>query len=146
MTEKISIQNAALILEALASHGSEGCGVISLSMETGVNKAKLRYFLMKNKDFAIPVYGKSKFKINKFGPQKGSIAEMIETMQHHGADSFAGRLASVMQGSTETTFYVLAVYLGAVGIKHSRYAVGCCLAADGAGIFTAIAVSYWFFG
>jgi spore maturation protein SpmB len=71
---------------------------------------------------------------------------MIETMQHHGADSFAGRLASVMQGSTETTFYVLAVYLGAVGIKHSRYAVGCCLAADGAGIFTAIAVSYWFFG
>jgi spore maturation protein SpmA len=76
----------------------------------------------------------------------GARALMIETMQHHGADSFAGRLASVMQGSTETTFYVLAVYLGAVGIKHSRYAVGCCLAADGAGIFTAIAVSYWFFG
>lgn len=76
----------------------------------------------------------------------GARALMIETMQHHGADSFAGRLASVLQGSTETTFYVLAVYLGAVGIKHSRYAVGCCLAADGAGIFTAIAVSYWFFG
>jgi spore maturation protein SpmA len=76
----------------------------------------------------------------------GARALMIETMQHHGADSFAGRLASVMQGSTETTFYVLAVYLGAVGIKHSRYAVGCCLAADGAGIFTAIMVSYWFFG
>ncbi|MBF7072783.1 spore maturation protein [Glaciecola sp. MH2013] len=75
----------------------------------------------------------------------GARALMIETMQHHGADSFAGRLASVMQGSTETTFYVLAVYLGAVGIKHSRYAVGCCLAADGAGILTAIAVSYWFF-
>ncbi len=76
----------------------------------------------------------------------GARALMIETMQHHGADSFAGRLASVMQGSTETTFYVLAVYLGAVGIKHSRYAVGCCLAADCAGILAAISVSYWFFG
>jgi spore maturation protein SpmB len=76
----------------------------------------------------------------------GARALMIETMQHHGADSFAGRLASVMQGSTETTFYVLAVYLGAVGIKHSRYAVACCLAADFAGIFAAICVSYWFFG
>jgi len=76
----------------------------------------------------------------------GSRALMIETMQFHGADSFAGRLASVLQGSTETTFYVLAVYLGAVGVKHSRYAVGCCLAADFAGIFAAIVVSYWFFG
>ena len=76
----------------------------------------------------------------------GARALMIETMQFHGADSFAGRLASVLQGSAETTFYVLAVYLGAVGIKHSRYAVGCCLVADLAGIVTAIAVSYWFFG
>jgi spore maturation protein SpmA len=76
----------------------------------------------------------------------GARALMIETMQFHGADSFAGRLASVLQGSTETTFYVLAVYLGAVGIKNSRYAVGCCLVADLAGIVTAIAVSYWFFG
>ncbi|MBU2976907.1 nucleoside recognition domain-containing protein [Alteromonas sp. C1M14] len=76
----------------------------------------------------------------------GARALMIETMQHHGADSFAGRLASVLQGSTETTFYVLAVYLGAVGIKHSRYAVACCLAADFAGILAAIFVSYWFFG
>jgi spore maturation protein SpmA len=76
----------------------------------------------------------------------GARALMIETMQHHGADSFAGRLSSVLQGSTETTFYVLAVYLGAVGIKHSRYAVACCLAADTAGIIAAILVSYWFFG
>ena len=76
----------------------------------------------------------------------GARALMIETMQHHGADSFSGRLASVLQGSTETTFYVLAVYLGAVGIKHARYAVACCLAADFAGIFAAIVVSYWFFG
>lgn len=76
----------------------------------------------------------------------GARALMIETMQHHGADSFAGRLASVLQGSTETTFYVLAVYCGAVAIRHTRNAVGCCLAADGAGILTAILVSYWFFG
>jgi spore maturation protein SpmA len=76
----------------------------------------------------------------------GARAMMIETMQHHGADSFAGRLASVLQGSTETTFYILAVYLGAVGIKYSRYAVACCLTADLAGIVTAIGVTYWFFG
>jgi spore maturation protein SpmA len=76
----------------------------------------------------------------------GARALMIETMQFHGADSFAGRLSAVLQGSTETTFYVLAVYLGAVGIKHSRYAVSCCLFADFAGITAAIGVSYWFFG
>lgn len=76
----------------------------------------------------------------------GARALMVETMQFHGADSFAGRLASVLQGSTETTFYVLAVYLGAVGVKYSRHAVGCCLAADAAGISMAIMVSYWFFG
>lgn len=76
----------------------------------------------------------------------GARAMMIETMQSQGADSFAGRLASVLQGSTETTFYILAVYLGAVGIKHSRYAVACCLTADLAGILAAISVTYWFFG
>lgn len=76
----------------------------------------------------------------------GARALMIETMQYHGADSFAGRLASVLQGSTETTFYILAVYLGAVGIKHSRHAVACCLAADLAGITSAIVICYWFFG
>lgn len=76
----------------------------------------------------------------------GARAMMIETMQSQGADSFAGRLASVLQGSTETTFYILAVYLGAVGIKHSRYAVACCLTADIAGISAAIGVTYWFFG
>ncbi|MCC2615660.1 hypothetical protein LJ739_05350 [Aestuariibacter halophilus] len=76
----------------------------------------------------------------------GARAMMIETMQHHGADSFAGRLASVLQGSTETTFYILAVYLGAVGIRHSRHAIACCLSADLAGVIAAISVSYWFFG
>ena len=76
----------------------------------------------------------------------GARAMMLETMPTHGPDSFAGRLASTIQGSTETTFYVLAVYFGAVGIKHTRHAIGCGLAADFAGIMTAIAVCYWFFG
>ncbi len=75
----------------------------------------------------------------------GSRALMIDTMQTYGADSFPGRVASVVQGSTETTFYVLAVYFGAVGIKHSRHAIPCALIADITGIITAIVVSYWFF-
>ena len=75
----------------------------------------------------------------------GARAMMIETMQTHGADSFAGRLASIVQGSTETTFYVLAVYFGAVGIKKARHAVACGLFADFIGIFIAILVGYLFF-
>ncbi|QBY05802.1 hypothetical protein E2K93_16165 [Thalassotalea sp. HSM 43] len=76
----------------------------------------------------------------------GARAMMVETMNHHGADSFAGRLASIMQGSTETTFYVLAVYFGSVGIRYTRHAIACGLIADVAGISAAIAVCYWFFG
>jgi spore maturation protein SpmA len=76
----------------------------------------------------------------------GARAMMVDTMQTFGADSFAGRLSSIVQGSTETTFYVLAVYFGSVGIKNVRHAVGCGLAADIAGIVTAIFVAYWFFG
>lgn len=76
----------------------------------------------------------------------GARAMMIDTMQSHGADSFAGRMASVVQGSTETTFYVLAVYFGAVKITHIRHAAACGLVADFAGILTAILVTYWFFG
>jgi len=81
-------------------------------------------------------------------PLSGSGARgmMIETMTAHGADSFAGRLTSVIQGSTETTFYVLAVYFGSVGIRRTRHAVACGLIADAAGIVTAILVSYLFFG
>ena len=71
---------------------------------------------------------------------------MIDTMQAHGADSFAGRLASIVQGSTETTFYVLAVYFGAIGIKRVRHAVACGLIADVAGILAAIGMAYLFFG
>ncbi len=76
----------------------------------------------------------------------GARALMIETMNTHGADSFQGRLASIMQGSTETTFYVLAVYFGSVGIRYSRHAITCGLVADVAGISAAIGVCYWFFG
>ncbi|MCG6922044.1 MAG: spore maturation protein [Acidobacteria bacterium] len=81
-------------------------------------------------------------------PLSGSGARgmMIETMNTHGPDSFAGRLVSVIQGSTETTFYVLAVYFGSVGIRKTRHAVGCGLAADLAGILGAIAATYFFFG
>jgi spore maturation protein SpmA len=76
----------------------------------------------------------------------GARAMMVETMNHFGVDSFQARLAATMQGSTETTLYVLAVYFGAVGIRRARHALACGLAADAAGIFAAIVVSYWFFG
>nr|WP_283105329.1 spore maturation protein [Shewanella seohaensis] len=76
----------------------------------------------------------------------GARAMMLETMTHHGVDSFAGRLAAIFQGSTETTFYVLAVYFGSVGIRHGRHALACGLTADFAGICAAIAVCYWFYG
>jgi spore maturation protein SpmA len=76
----------------------------------------------------------------------GARAMMISTMQTYGADSFAGRLASIIQGSTETTFYVLAVYFGAVGIRRVRHAVACGLIADVAGIAAGIAMAYLFFG
>lgn len=75
----------------------------------------------------------------------GARAMMIETMQLHGADSFAGRLSSIVQGSTETTFYVLAVYFGSVGIKKARHAVACGLFADFIGITVAILMGYLFF-
>jgi spore maturation protein SpmA len=76
----------------------------------------------------------------------GARAMMIETMQTSGADSFAGRLACIIQGSTETTFYVLAVYFGAVGIKRVRYAVAGGLIADVAGFTAAVVAAYIFFG
>lgn len=81
-------------------------------------------------------------------PFSGSAARalLIETMQHHGVDSFPALLAATFQGSTETTFYVLAVYFGAVGIQRARHAVPCALIADVAGLSAAIAVCYWFYG
>jgi spore maturation protein SpmA len=81
-------------------------------------------------------------------PLSGGAARgmMIDTMKNFGADSYAGRLASIMQGSSDTTFYVIAVYFGAVSIKNTRYAVGAMLLADLVGILTAILLAYLFFG
>ncbi len=75
----------------------------------------------------------------------GARAMMIDTLNTHGPDSFAGNLASVFRGSADTTFYIIAVYFGAVGIKNSRYAVGTMLLADLAGIITSIILAYLFF-
>lgn len=81
-------------------------------------------------------------------PFSGSAARamLIETMHHSGVDSFPALLAATIQGSTETTFYVVAVYFGAVGIRRVRHTVGCALLADLAGVLASIAVCYWFFG
>lgn len=81
-------------------------------------------------------------------PFSGSAARamLIETMQSQGVDSFPALVAATIQGSTETTFYVLAVYFGAVGIRRARHAVGCALLAELAGVIAAISVCYWFFG
>ncbi|MBX2930635.1 MAG: spore maturation protein [Chitinophagaceae bacterium] len=81
-------------------------------------------------------------------PMSGSAARgmMIDTMKIFGADSYAGRLSSVLQGSSDTTFYVVAVYYGAVSIKNTRYTIGAMLLADLVGIITAILLSYMFFG
>jgi spore maturation protein SpmA len=81
-------------------------------------------------------------------PLSGSGARgmMVDAMTTHGADSFVGRLASVFQGATDTTFFVIAVYFGSVGIRKTRYAVTAGLIADFAGIVAAIVISYLFFG
>ena len=76
----------------------------------------------------------------------GARAMMIDTMKTLGPDSFAGRLSAIVQGSTETTFYVLAIYFGSVGIKHIRHAAACGIIADLAGVIASIFVAYWFFG
>lgn len=81
-------------------------------------------------------------------PLSGSGARgmMIDTMKVHGPDSFAGRLACILQGSSDTTFYVIAVYFGSVAVKNTRYAVGAMLLADLVGIITSILLAYLFFG
>ncbi len=76
----------------------------------------------------------------------GARGMMLETMQNYGVDSFPALVAATMQGSTETTFYVLAVYFGSVGIQKVRHAVGCALFCDIVGIIASILVCYWFFG
>jgi spore maturation protein SpmA/spore maturation protein SpmB len=81
-------------------------------------------------------------------PFSGSAARalLIETMKSHGVDSFPSLLAATVQGSTETTFYVIAVYFGSIGIRNTRHTVACSLLADLAGLVAAIGICYWFFG
>ncbi|MEO8769099.1 MAG: nucleoside recognition domain-containing protein [Ferruginibacter sp.] len=81
-------------------------------------------------------------------PFSGGAARgmMVDTMKAYGADSFAGRLSCVLQGSSDTTFYVIAVYFGAISVKDTRYAIGAMLLADLVGIFTSIGLAYLFFG
>jgi spore maturation protein SpmB len=76
----------------------------------------------------------------------GARGLMVDVMKTYGADSFEGRLACIIQGSTETTFYILAVYFGSVGIKKPRYALVCGLIADFVGVVAAILLAYMFFG
>ena len=80
-------------------------------------------------------------------PLSGSGARgmMVDAMNTYGADSFVGRLSCIFQGSTDTTFYILAVYFGSVGIRKTRHAVACGLLADLAGVIAAIGVAYFFF-
>ena len=75
----------------------------------------------------------------------GARGMMIDAMKTFGADSFAGRLSSMFQGATDTTFYVLAVYFGSVGVRKTRHALTCCLISDLAGILSAITIAYLFF-
>jgi spore maturation protein SpmA len=76
----------------------------------------------------------------------GAKAMMIDTMKTYGPDSFVGRLACIFNGSADTTFYIVALYFGSVGIRKTRYAISCGLIADLAGVLTAIGVAYVFFG
>ncbi|MFT4196155.1 nucleoside recognition domain-containing protein [Ottowia sp.] len=75
----------------------------------------------------------------------GARGLMVDVMQAHGVDSFPAKLAAIVQGSTETTFYVLAVYFGSVGVRHTRHALPCALLADAVGLVVAIGVAYAFF-
>ena len=80
-------------------------------------------------------------------PLSGSGARtmMLDAMQTYGADSFVGRLTCVIQGAADTTFYIIALYFGAVGIRKTRHAITCGLIADAAGLIAAIIISYLFF-
>jgi spore maturation protein SpmB len=76
----------------------------------------------------------------------GARGLMVDVMKTYGVDSFEGQLAAIIQGSTETTFYVLAVYFGSVNIRKTRHAVACALWADLVGLIAAILIAYAFFG
>lgn len=109
-------------------------------------------YLMEGLRFVVSPFGDSRWvdalPVALMKPLSGSGARgaAVEVMQSFGADSFAGTLACIMQGSTETTFYTVAVYFGAAGIVRTRYTIVAGLIADAAGICAAVAVAYFFFG
>ena len=124
MLVAIGVLRASLVLDAALK------GIENLVMAVGMNSdfiAALPTALMR------PFSG------------SGARAMLLETMNNYGADSFAANVAAIVQGSTETTFYVLAIYFGSVGIQRVRHAIGCGLFADIAGIIAAIFLGYWFF-
>ena len=83
---------------------------------------------------------------DSFGPSEVARGMMVDAMTQFGADSFVGRLSCIFQGSTDTTFYILAVYFGSVGVRYTRHAVAAGLLADLAGVIAAICIAYMFFG
>jgi spore maturation protein SpmA len=157
----IAVKNKVNIYEAFIEGAKEGFPtaikiipyLIAILVAIGVFRAAgamemlmegLRWFFLTigvNTDFveAIPTA--------LMKPLSGSGARgmMVDAMDTYGADSFVGRVASTVQGATDTTFYIIAVYFGSVGIKNTRHAVGCGLIADFAGIIAAILMAYLFF-
>lgn len=96
---------------------------------------------------SLPSNGIEALPVALMKPLSGSGARglMVEVMQTHGPDAFVSRLAATFQGATDTTFYILAVYFGSVGIRRARHAVTCGLLADFAGVIAAVVICYWFF-
>ncbi|HKK67688.1 MAG TPA: nucleoside recognition domain-containing protein, partial [Bacteroidales bacterium] len=157
----IAVKNKVNIYDAFIEGAKEGFPtaikiipyLIAILVAIGVFRASgamemlmegLRWFFMTigvNTDFveAIPTA--------LMKPLSGSGARgmMVDAMDTYGADSFVGRVASTVQGATDTTFYIIAVYFGSVGIKNTRHAVGCGLIADFTGIIAAILMAYLFF-
>ena len=126
----------AILVAVGVFRASGGLQMLQQAVEAGVEAIGL------NSDFvgALPVALMKPLS----GP--GARGMMLENFSHFGPDSFIGHLSSVLQGCTDTTFYILAVYFGSVGIKKYRYSVTCGLSADIAGMIAAVLISYFFFG
>lgn len=126
----------AILVAVGLFRASGGLQMLQHTIEAGVEAIGL------NSDFvgALPVALMKPLS----GP--GARGMMLENFSHFGPDSFVGHLSSVLQGCTDTTFYILAVYFGSVGIKKYRYSVTCGLSADIAGMIAAVFISYFFFG
>ena len=126
----------AILVAVGVFRASGGLQMLQHAVEAGVEAIGL------NSDFvgALPVA------LMKPLSGRGARGMMLENFSHFGPDSFIGHLSSVLQGCTDTTFYILAVYFGSVGIKKYRYSVTCGLSADIAGMIAAVLISYFFFG